>query len=80
MVLRQTLIQFFVLLPNFLDLALLVILDLSDLTLQFINFFLLLFSMFRPFLPQMNELVVTVCLGLLQGLYFGLEVLYHFCV
>ena len=80
MVLRQTLVQFFVLLPNFLDLALLVILDLSNLALQFINFLLLLFRMFRPFLPQMNKLVVAVGLGFLQRLYLGLKVLNHLCV
>jgi hypothetical protein len=77
MVLNKSIMQLFVFFADFLNFLLLVIFDLPDLALQLVYFLLLLLSVSRPFLPQVQQLCVAVPLCLLQRLYFGLEVLDH---
>ena len=66
-----------VFLTDLLNFLLLVIFDLADLALEFIDLLLLLLRMSGPLLPQVDQLGLAVGLGLLQTLDFGLEVLDH---
>ena len=76
-VLDQTVIESLVFFADLIDLLLLIILNLPNLTLQFINFFFLLFRMSSSLLSQMNQLRLTISLGLLQRLYLSLQIFDH---
>lgn len=65
-VLDQPIVELFVLLADLLNLLLFVILDLPDLTLQFVDLLLLLLGMLGPLLPQPQQLALALCLGFLQ--------------
>jgi hypothetical protein len=73
-------VQLLVVLAYFFDFLLLVVLYLSYLTLQLIDFFLLLLGVFGSLLPQPQQITLTVCLRLLEGVDLGLEFLYHLSV
>ena len=76
-VLDESVVQLLVFLTDLLNFLLLVIFDLADLALEFIDLLLLLLRMSGPLLPQVDQLGLAVGLCLLQTLDFGLEVLDH---
>jgi hypothetical protein len=74
---HKSVVQLLVVLANFFDFLLLVVLYLSYLTLQLIDFFLLLLGVFGSLLAQPQQITLTVCLRLFEGVDLGLEFLNH---
>lgn len=80
MILDETVVKLFVFLADLFLFFLLVILDLSYLTLEFVDFFLFVLRMFGSLLPQFEKFSLVVGFGLLQGFNLELQFLNHLCV
>jgi hypothetical protein len=76
-ILHKSVVQLLVVLANLLDLLLLVVLYLTYLALQLVDFFLLLFGVLGSLLPQAKQVALAVRLRLLERVDLGLELLDH---